>query len=134
MKIEYDEEKDMLPIQVNVEAIPKSIVISQSEPKRCFYNSYVVAKENSNIEIIEGVGIIISKDNSAKAFPHVWNRVDDKYFDVTVNDSIDLSKNIVELKYLKVKSYLVSDFKDGDNLGFGVETENFVKDINNNIK
>lgn len=133
MKIEYNEEKDM-PVPINIDSVPNSIIVSQSTQNECFYNSYLVSKENKNIEIVEGVGVIISKDKLANAFPHVWNRVDGNYFDVTVQDPKDLNKNITDLKYLKVRSYLASEFKIGDNLKFCDETIRFVKELNEKIK
>jgi len=129
MKIEFDKKNDV-PISIEISRVPNGINIKNETAKECYFNSVTTAKNNTNVEIIEGLGVMISKDKSAKAFAHAWNRLNDLYFDVTINESKKLNEEIMEIKYLKVRSYLVDEFENGDNIEFSKDTLRFVKELN----
>lgn len=122
-----NEKKEFLmATEIQISLMPKFIKIEKLliEKGQCFINSYRVAKCN-NIEIIEGLIIIVDHENGAKAMPHVWNKSKDIHFDVTsekIWTGKQERKEIKEIKYFSIKSHLHSDFKNGDTLEFCDET------------
>lgn len=124
---------NLQPIEIHTVKTPDIIKVSNNSANKCFYNSYMVAKENEDVEIIEGIGLIVGKNDTAKAIAHAWNKKDDIYFDVTIEDPAVNSSDVKKLKYLKLRSYHPDKFKNQNKLEFDDITNQMVKEMNENL-
>ena len=109
------------------------LVIEQGQ---CFLNSYRVAKNNNDTEIVEGLILLIDNENRAKAMPHVWNKQNGVYFDVT-SEKIwagkDEKNETKEIKYFSTKYHKHTHYKNGDTLDFSFDTNENVSAINESL-
>ncbi len=127
------------PVKVEVSERPSNVLIDEItiEKNLCHANSINVAKNNNNVEIIEGVLLIIAHDNSAKAIAHVWNKLDDKYFDITNEKILSKDESIIDIigetQYFEVARYESADFNIGDTFEFLESTKSYVKQINDEL-
>ena len=133
-KIEEQNEIQM-PISINISKSSTEIDYSdiKIEQGECFLNSYRIAKKYPSVEIVEGLIIAIDDDNGAKALPHVWNKKDEFYFDITeekVWNGREEMNETKEIKYFSVKIHNHSDFKNGDIFEFSFDTNENVTAIN----
>jgi len=106
------------------------------EQGHCFLNSYRVAKNNNDTKIVEGLILVVDNENGAKAMPHVWNKQNGVYFDVTSEKILaekDKVNEIKEIKYFSTKYYKHTHFKNGDNLKFSFDTIENVNAINESL-
>src|ERR1051326_1208662 len=106
-----NEQPKLITISAKPEEIDLSnILIDQGE---CHRNSYTVARRNANVKIIEGILITRDEFNESVALPHVWNKFDDRYFDVTSDHLFDQNmENFV--KYLEIVEYMPEDLIEGE--------------------
>ena len=124
-----------LAISIDIAKRPLEVDISNIEINQgeCFINSYRVAKQNVNVKIIEGLIIALDNENRAKPMPHVWNKLNDIYFDVTKeevwNDRIEI-KEAKEIKYFMVKIHSSNDFQSNDIFEFCEATYQNINVIN----
>ncbi len=121
------EKEEKVATQIRINEKPKEIELEniEIEDGKCFVNSYRIAKKYPNVEIIEGLIILIDTENNAKALPHVWNRNEEVYFDVTKETvwiNKEETKEIKEIRYFSIQSFNHTDFKNGDILEFCPDT------------
>jgi len=123
-----------LPIDISKKPFEIDISDIKIEQGKCFINSYRVAKKYSNVQIVEGLIMVISENNKAQVFPHVWNKLIDVHFDCT-NESIWIGKEAFtetkEVKYISVNFHNHTNFKEGDVFEFSKYTRINEEALNN---
>jgi len=130
------EEEKRQPIQVYISDRPIEIDIEGISITHgdCFLNSYQVSKQYPEVEIIEGIIVTVWKDNTAKAMHHAWNRKGSIHFDVTnekiwTQDKAEM-ESIKEIKYVLIKEYNYTHFKNETSFHFSPETIENVREMN----
>lgn len=135
-KMEEEQNKIQMATPVTISMTPSIVNINDIEIKQgeCFINSYRIAKNYQDIKIVEGLIIAVDNENGAKAMPHVWNKKDEVYFDVT-NEKIWTGRAEMNetkgIKYFSVKFHKHTDFKNGDIFEFCKSTNENVIAITN---
>lgn len=128
-------QNEELPKEVKISDKPNEIEIDDLtiEANRCQQNSLSIVEKFDEVKYVEGVLLIIDKENKAKALPHAWNEKDDVYFDVTkeVIWKGEKFEEIVNKKYLAVKIYLKEDSIDVEN--FTDETNKIAEELNQKL-
>ncbi|MFZ2863848.1 MAG: hypothetical protein WA440_03775 [Ignavibacteriaceae bacterium] len=124
-----------MPEKIDIYKTPDEIDTSdlKLEQGRCFRNALRVANKYPPVEIVEGIIVYVSLRNTAKIIRHVWNKMNGKHFDVTVDKifyGTEEMKDSKEIKYVVVKMHNAKDFKDGDVFEFCEETNNTVSEMN----
>lgn len=130
MKNELNE-KTNSPFLITISEIPSKIKIDDLEiiKNQCQLNSKKISDKYPDVEYIEGILIIIDKDDAAKALAHAWNRIENIHFDITEKNWIGEHFNeIVKTCYLSVKSYFGNELNE--KIEFSRETIRFVKELN----
>jgi hypothetical protein len=121
--------------RVIIQVRPKEITIDDLEIiiKQCQDNSIKVSKKYVEVKYVEGVLLIIDKNNHAKAAAHAWNELNEIYFDTTkeVNWIGEGFDEIVEERYFKVNSYSLNELIEIND--FSDETKQIVKEINDKL-
>lgn len=136
MKKEEKQNEIKMAEPITISNTPAEIDFSDIEIKQgdCFINSYRVAKIYPQVEIVEGLILAIDIENGAKPMPHVWNKLNDLYFDATKekvwNGREELNET-KDIKYFRVKNHLHTDFKNGDVFEFSFDTNENVAAIKN---
>ena len=123
-----DDKKELEPKLIPISAIPKDVELKGIliEQGKCHTNSYTVAKRNSKVKIIEGYIITRDETNEDVALPHVWNKLNNVYFDVT-SDFIFGQENVGAVAiYFEIAEYYVTDFVEGALFQFKDITKLFV--------
>ena len=112
--------------RVTISKRPKSIKIEGLKISKadCFINSYRVATQNSDVQLIEGILIEVDVNRRAKPMPHVWNKVGNVHFDITDEQVWQghPENTAAELRYLEVLSYPHTRYQNGDLFKFSDET------------
>jgi hypothetical protein len=124
--------------EVKISEMPSNIKIEGIEmtPKGCITISYQVAEKNSELEIIEGLVIVLDNQEGAKAMAHMWNRSKNIDFDVTYENvwkDSDEMKDTIEVKYYEIDVKNISSFNVVEIMDFSEETKKNVDYINNLI-
>lgn len=134
MKKEEKQNEIKMAEPISILKTPAEIDFSDIEINQgdCFINSYRVAKKYPTVDIVEGLILAVDNENGAKPMPHVWNKLGDIHFDVTIEkvwtgrDELNETKDI---KYFSVKNHLHTDFKNGDVFEFCFDTNENVDAI-----
>jgi len=124
-----------MPQEIQISRTPSEInlvglEITQNE---CIQNSFAIAQQNPKTQIVEGLIIAIDYKNNAKPMCHLWNKIGDKYFDVTseaIWADTETAKETKEIKYFQVKEFKSSDLKAGQLFEFSPETYEEVNAVN----
>ena len=123
------------PKEVKISDKPNEVKIDDLtiEANKCQQNSLSVIEKYEEVKYVEGILLIIDKEDKAKALPHVWNEKDGVYFDVTkeVIWKGGQFDEIVNKKYLVVKIYSKDDSIDVEN--FTNETKEIAEDLNQQL-
>lgn len=133
MKDEINKETG-LPNLITISKIPPQIKIDglKINSNQCQLNSKKVTEKHPEVEYIEGILVIIDKQNCGTALAHAWNRIGDTHFDTTemnwVGEDFD---EVEECKYLPVTSFSLKELNE---LKFSNKTIEIVKKINAKIK
>lgn len=123
------------PQEIKISDKPNDIVIDDLTitANKCQQNSFSVLEKYDEVKYVEGILLIIDKENRAKALPHAWNEKDGVHFDVT-KDVIwqgDKFEEIVNKKYLVVKIYSNVDSIDVES--FTENTKTITKELNQHL-
>ncbi len=123
------------PKEIKISDKPNEVEIDDLTitANKCQQNSFSVLEEYDEVKYVEGILLIIDKENCAKALPHAWNEKDGNYFDVTkeVIWKGEIFEEIVNKKYLVVKIYSKDDSIDVES--FSDETNKIAKGINQEL-
>ncbi|MDB5257270.1 MAG: hypothetical protein JWM14_1965 [Chitinophagaceae bacterium] len=121
--------------QITISKRPEEINISNIEivKNQCIRNAFLVARENSDVEIVEGLIISIDNNNGGNALAHIWNIKGNVHFDIT-KEKIWLNtsefEETKEIQYFFTKIHSINDFKKGDEFKFSLETRENVDVVN----
>ena len=94
-------------------------------PGDCLMNSYKAAKLIEGITIVEGYLITLFEAELPECVGHVWNELDGKYFDVTI-ELKKHDKKIIANRYFIVDKYTVTDIKTEKRKKGGVGFDSFL--------
>jgi len=139
MKENENEDSIKMATPIVISNTPKEIEYNDIDIKQgeCFLNSYRVANKYPDVEIVEGLIIMVDDENGATAMPHVWNKIGDTHFDVT-SDRIWTGRKereeTKEINYFFVKTHNATDFKNGSVFEFCFDTNENVAAIKETIK
>ena len=127
-----------IPDPQNISVRPETVDISKLKINKneCRENSYDVAKENKNIELVEGVILVIDDTDNAIALAHFWNKIDEDHFDVTremIADSEE-GKETKDVKYFITKVHKHTQFKNRNSIKFSKKTRDLALALNNYLK
>ncbi|MES2514709.1 MAG: bacteriophage abortive infection AbiH family protein [Bacteroidota bacterium] len=119
--------KDIQPIPITISTKPEevdinNIVIAQG---KCHRNSYTVARRNTSVKIIEGFIITHDEFNEEVALPHVWNKFNNKYFDVTSDHLFEQNMENFA-KYFEIVEHDPKDLIEGELFQFSDTTKFYV--------
>ena len=139
MKKDQEQNEIKMGTLINISHTPSNIDLSDIKIDQggCFINSYRVAKKYQSIEIVEGIILAPDYENGPKPLPHVWNKKGEVHFDVTkekVLSGTNEENADYLLKYISVKLYKHTDFKNGDIFEFCNDTYENVNAIKEAIK
>lgn len=149
MKSELDP-KTGLPSQIQIESCPDNLNLdkivfesidfkkAQIEPQgKCLINAFNVSKLNPAVEIIEGAVVYINTSNEGSVFFHAWNRIGEKYFDLTSERTwsiLEDFKNTKEIRYAPIRSYYAKEFSGVNEISFSDETKEMILEMKQALK
>lgn len=92
--------------------VDRLLRIMEVHPKECYRNAALVAMLSENVEYVEGYYGVVN----IFGIEHAWNRVGDKYFDITAE--LVLGVDVTQGHYVQV---MAIDADEMTNLIFGEE-------------
>lgn len=99
--------------ECKVEKTPKEIKKGKPQIKQCYQNSVDVVLLNENVKYCEGFVLFMGIP-----IEHAWNKIDDKYFDVTSDFALKDRGGLKGEEYLSIvelsKEELRQVYKRGD--------------------
>jgi len=109
--------KDVEYSKINISKIPenhqKTIDKIPVKPKDCLGNSYEIAKNITDINIVEGYLVTYFEDESdIESVGHVWNEYKGSYFDKSI-ELIQHNRKVKENKYFLAIMYTANEVKKG---------------------
>lgn len=117
--------------RTDISKTPNSIKVPTSKIQKdaaCLPNAVEIARHNSEVEIIEGLVIVIPKNNATQKggiIKHAWNKLNDVQFDVT--EEIIWTEEYKRLLYFPIigknKSEYGKGLVDFDKVIYGYKSE-----------
>jgi hypothetical protein len=99
-------------------------------PKECFLNAHRLATAIPGMTIIEGILLGIHETGAKQFYPHVWNKLENQYFDITGEMILAKSKEISRLVHAPAFEYTIAEFSTGSAFEFQKETIKAADDLN----
>jgi hypothetical protein len=103
---------------------------------QCINNSFQVARKNPEVEIVEGIILLVSHNSEGTALAHMWNKFGEVHFDVTEEKiwSGNSENKTREVRYAFVNTYPSNAFNSGETFEFSEDTRENVKRLNEQLK
>ena len=106
---------------VNVEDVPKEMKSNldklQLVAGNCLHNSYLFAKSNTGVKVVEGFLVTYFESDLPECVAHVWNVFGEKYFDISIS-LIKHDKNIRSNKYYIAEVYSIDQAKKEQRINY----------------
>jgi hypothetical protein len=104
---------------------------------QCIANSVAVARKYPNVNVIEGIIIVVQHDNLAKPMEHIWNEREGIHFDVTGESIWTAEKedvlNAKEIRYCPFDTFSSSTILNAKSFSFSIRTSAIVKALVNKL-
>lgn len=116
-----NEDEFQMAIPVVISPTPIDINDIQIDNKESVINAYLVVHKYPSIEMVEGLILVIDRENYATPMPHVWNKIDDIHFDVTSEKKWpqnDIMNEAKDIRYFSVMTHKKSDFDNNNVFGY----------------
>ena len=119
---------------VSISPCPINVGGIAIESKDTVVNAYLVVHHHPEVEMVEGLILVIDQENYARPQPHVWNKIGDIHFDVTAENNwphFEHFNNAKDILYFSVKTHLKSDFAENNEFRYSEVTLENVAALNN---
>lgn len=130
-----EEENEMkMATPVTVSKAPIDLKDITLDNKESVINAYLVSHNHPTVLMIEGLILVIDKENFARPYPHVWNRIGDIHFDPSAENNWPnnpLINEAVDVRYFSVKSHTKFDFIENNEFAYCEATLENLEALNN---